>query len=110
MSTKTPLIPATAITREEAVALVETKWWEGQDDRDVALAQLGQALLCMPFDLFHAACERAAGQPIWTHEFASPGYVRKLVEGRERQESPMETLDAIMSESRAAPQEDDHEG
>ncbi len=92
------LIPSGEISKEDAEALAASRWWEGQSDRDVAMAQLGQDRLCMPFDLFHQACERAAGEPIWTHEFAHPNYVRKLVEGRERQEGPIETLDALLKE------------
>ena len=58
-----------SIGREAALALIETKWWEGKTDREVAEFQMSTAELCMPFDLFHKAIEKALGRPVFTHEF-----------------------------------------
>ena len=58
------------ITADQAIALAATKWWEGRDPRDVALFQLENRLLCMPFDVFHQAIEAALDRPVWTHEMA----------------------------------------
>jgi hypothetical protein len=38
--------------------------------RDRATFQLYEELLCMPFDVFHEAIEKALGRPVFTHEFA----------------------------------------
>jgi hypothetical protein len=59
------------ISREEAIALVETRWWETLSDRDIVAFQLFTPLLCMPFDKFHKAVESALKRPVFTHEFAS---------------------------------------
>lgn len=58
-----------SIDREKAIALWESKWWEGMDARDVAKFQLLTDELCMPFGDFHEAIEKALGRSVWTHEF-----------------------------------------
>lgn len=40
-------------------------------------------LLCMPFNIFHEAIEKALGRPVYTHEFRlnHAGLVQELLEG-----------------------------
>lgn len=57
------------ITKEQAIELAESGWWKDMDARDVATVQLFEPLLCMPFDEFHSAVEKALGRPVFTHEF-----------------------------------------
>jgi hypothetical protein len=57
------------MTREQALALIETKWWEGKTARQIVTFQLFEERLCMPFDLFHKSVEEALGRPVFTHEF-----------------------------------------
>lgn len=56
------------MTKEEAIKLSETKFWEDMPTYDVAMFQLWEDKLCMPFSVFHEALEKALGRPVWTHE------------------------------------------
>lgn len=57
------------LTREEALAIVESCIWEGWTHRERAEFQLQQRRLAMPFGVFHESVEKALGRPVWTHEF-----------------------------------------
>lgn len=57
------------LTREEAIAFGESKVYEGWTDRQIAEFQMEQSKLCVPFDVFHRAIEKALGRPVFTHEF-----------------------------------------
>lgn len=56
------------ITREQAIALGTSGWWVGRPAREVALFQMEAQLLCMPFNAFHEAIEKALDRPVFTHE------------------------------------------
>jgi hypothetical protein len=58
-----------SIGKEKAIALAESKWWEGKSHREIAEFQLFLEELCMPFDVFHEAIEKSLGRPVFTHEF-----------------------------------------
>lgn len=75
---KTP--PSTKITKAEAIEWVNRQWWHGLDARTVALAQLRQELLCMPFGDFHDAVEAAAGCSVWDVEFSDPKKLIAMIE------------------------------
>lgn len=55
--------------REAAIALAETKWWEGKTAREICDLQLFTVELVMPFDRFHEAVEECLGRGVYTHEF-----------------------------------------
>lgn len=57
------------LTKEEAIAFYDNKLWEDMDYKQKAIFQMQQDLLCMPFDVFHEAIEKALGRPVYTHEF-----------------------------------------
>lgn len=57
------------LTKEQAIALSESKFWEGMSHRDIAVFQMEARLLCMPFGVFHEAIEKALGRGVFTHEF-----------------------------------------
>jgi len=57
------------MTREEAISLSESKFWEGMTLRERAVFQINVPLLCMPFEVFHEAVEKTIGRPVFTHEF-----------------------------------------
>lgn len=61
------------MSREEAIKLAESGWWEHATPRQIAEFQLSERLLCMPFNKFHEAVEKALGRPVWTHEFGTAG-------------------------------------
>lgn len=56
------------MTKEEAIALAESKFWENMNLPERAKFQLFEPLLCMPFSVFHEALEFALGRPVFTHE------------------------------------------
>lgn len=57
------------ITKEIAMQLFESKFWEEMTLRERAEFQLFEPLLCMPFGIFHEAIEKTLGRPVYTHEF-----------------------------------------
>ena len=57
------------MTKEEAVALYNSKFWESLSFKERAKFQLFEKRLCMPFGVFHEAMEKTLGRSIWTHEF-----------------------------------------
>jgi len=59
------------VTREQAIAMSETGWWEDLPDSAVVAFQLFESRLCMPFSEFHKRLEGCLGRPVFTHEMAS---------------------------------------
>ena len=57
------------MTRDEAIALHDSKFWEAMSYEERAKFQLFERRLCMPFDVFHEAIEKTLGRPVYTHEF-----------------------------------------
>jgi len=57
------------MTKESAIALAESKFWEGMTHRQIAEFQMIEEKLCMPFSVFHEAVEKTLGRPVFTHEF-----------------------------------------
>jgi len=57
------------MTKENAIALAESKFWEGMTHRQIAEFQMCEEKLCMPFSVFHEAIEKTLGRPVCTHEF-----------------------------------------
>jgi hypothetical protein len=57
------------MTKEQAIKLWESKFWESMSFQDRAKFQLFEDMLCMPFDIFHEAVEKSLGRPVFTHEF-----------------------------------------
>lgn len=60
------------MTRDEAIALAESKWWVGKTAAEIFCFQINEQKLCMNFGDFHKATESALGRPVFTHEFANP--------------------------------------
>ena len=81
------------MNKEEAIALAETKWWEGKTDEEIAEFQIHEELFCCPFDIFHKAIETWLGRPVFTHEFAAPDALIAEKEGKTKSpQSPLESL------------------
>ena len=57
------------MTKEEALKLIDAKWWVGKTYREIAEFQMAEERLCCPFDIFHEAVEKTLNRPVWTHEF-----------------------------------------
>ncbi len=57
------------MNKEQAIKLYNSKFWEPMSYKDRAIFQLWEDKLCMPFNVFHEAIEKALGRPVFTHEF-----------------------------------------
>ncbi len=57
------------MTKEEAIALAGSGFWEHLTSEEIAKFQLFEEKLCMPFDVFHKSITEALGRPVYTHEF-----------------------------------------
>lgn len=89
------------LTREQAIALSETKFWEAMTPREIAEFQLHTECLCMPFDVFHEAMEKALGRPIFTHEFGlNPDGLKKELRGEAGPPTFEEIVNLIPAEKR----------
>lgn len=58
------------MTKDQAVRLANSRFWENLTFRERALFQLFEERLCMPFPVFQEAVEKSIGRPVFTHEFA----------------------------------------
>lgn len=56
------------MTKEQAIELSESGFWEHLTPRQVAEFQMSEKLICMPFSVFHEALEESLGRPVFTHE------------------------------------------
>lgn len=82
------------MTKTEAIKLAESKFWETMSFKERAIFQMFEEKLCMPFDVFHEAIEKALNRPVFTHEFGlNPEGLRKELLG----ESPAPTLEDIIN-------------
>ena len=57
-----------SIGKEAAIAMAESGWWIGREDKEVAKIGMFTKELCLPFSELHRALESALGIPVWTHE------------------------------------------
>jgi len=64
------------MNEKDAIKLAESNWWENKTPEEIVAFQLYEGKLCMPFDKFHEAVEKALKRPVWTHEFARPEILR----------------------------------
>lgn len=81
------------MTRDEAIALHDSKFWEAMSYEERAKFQLFEPLLCMPFGVFHEAIEKTLGRPVYTHEFGHMEGLRKELLG----EAPAPSMEEIIS-------------
>ena len=58
------------LTKEEAIKFSNEKTYEKMTHKQIAIFQISQEKLCMPFDVFHEAVEKTIGRSVFTHEFA----------------------------------------
>ena len=79
------------LTKEQAIAIYESRGWESWTDAEIVKLQLFQDYLCIPFDRYHEAIENVLGRPVWTHEFA----FRDLLIAEYKKEKPMPSFEDI---------------
>lgn len=88
------------ITREKAIELADSKWWEGKTPQEIVQFQLFTAQLCMPFPLFHKNVEEALNRPVFTHEFAFLDSLIKEFLGEKPAPSFEEIMELIPADKR----------
>lgn len=86
--------PDVPLTREQATELYNSHWWMGRDPYEVAMFQLTQGRLCMPWQDFHGIVEVALGRPVFTHEF---GLDRQGLIDELRGDRPTPTFSSVMA-------------
>ena len=87
------------MTREQAIKLYESGWWEPLGHPERAMFQMFEPLLCMPFAVFHEAVEKTLGRPVFTHEFAYPDSLRQEMLG-ERKAPTLDEIIALIPEDK----------
>ncbi len=88
------------MTQAEAEKLYESKFWEGMSYLELATFQLHERWLCMPFDVFHEAVEKALGRTVWAHEFARTQALRDELNGNRPAPTMQEIIDLIPADKR----------
>lgn len=83
------------MTKQEAMDLFETKFWETQSPKEIVAFQLFEDKLCMPFGVFHEATEKCLERPVFTHEFASMDLLRDEFNGITVKPSLTDIIDLI---------------
>ena len=81
--------------KETAIALAKSGWWERKYPEVVALAQLEEPLLCMPWEVFHRTVEDVLKRAVMTHEFAHPELLIKEIRGQRLQPTIEELLEQL---------------
>jgi len=82
------------MTKEQAIKLAESKFWENMELKDIAKFQLFEEKLCMPFGVFHNAIEKTLDRPVFTHEF---GLNVEDLKKELLKEKPMPTIEEIIN-------------
>ena len=82
------------LSKEEAIEFYESDKWKEWPARAIAGFQLFQEKLCVPFDVFHEAIEKALNRPVWTHGFGlnHDGLIAEYLG-----QSPAPTFEEIMN-------------
>lgn len=89
------------MTKEEAIKLAESGFWKEMTQREIAVFQMSERKLCMPFDVFHKALEESLGRPVFTHELGLnyEGVMKELM-GDAPAPTMQEIIDLIPAEKR----------
>ena len=74
------------ITKEKAIELYESNFWENLSDYEIAKFQLFTDKLCMPFEVFHKSISTVLNRPVYTHEFGLnyDGLVKEFLGEKEK--------------------------
>lgn len=89
------------MTREEAISLYNSKFWEGMSARDIAIFQLTEERWCMPLNVFHRALSEALGRDVYTHELAFPNHLMSELIGDKPRPTLKDILNLIPENKRA---------
>lgn len=83
------------LTKEQATAIYDAKWWEGKTHREIVEVQLYQKKLICPFSVFHEAMEGALGRPVQTIEFADSQQLKKEFAGEVKKPTFEEWVESL---------------
>ena len=61
------------MTKEQAQKLFDSGFWKNLSFEVIALFQIFEDKLCMPFDVFREAVEKTVGHEVQTFQFSSLG-------------------------------------
>lgn len=87
--------------KDEAIKLYEGGFWEELTVYEKVKFQLFEPLLCMPFEVFHAAVEEVLERPVYTHEFGINWEgLKKEFLGRQKPPSIEEIINLIPKDKR----------
>ena len=80
------------MTRQQAIDLHSTKWWEKATHEEIARFQIGERMCC-EWSVFHKAVEKTLGRSVYSHEFGFNwlGLRKELLEG-----GPAPTMEEII--------------
>lgn len=81
--------------KQTAIDLAKSNWWEKKYPEAVALAQLEEPLLCMPWEIFHKTVEEVLKRSVYTHEFADPELLIKEIRGQRLPPTVEELLEQL---------------
>lgn len=89
------------MTKDEAIKLAESGFWKDMTHREIAMFQMFEEKLCMPFEVFHEAVEKTLRRPVYTHEFGInyEGLKKELL-GEARPPTLREIIEMIPKEKR----------
>lgn len=90
------------MTKNEAIKLFDSRFWENMSYEERAKFQLFESKLCMPFGIFHEAMEKTLGRPVFTHEFGSKGTkgLKKELLGEKKSPTMEEIMNLIPKDKR----------
>ena len=88
------------MTRNAAIALAHSNWWDQATDEQIVRFQLFEDRLCMPFPRFHEAVEKVLKRSVWTHEFADQKRLQAEYLGDKPAPTFQEIMDQIPEEKR----------
>jgi len=88
------------LTREQAIALGESRVWESWTPEQIVKFQLFQDLLAIPFGKFHESMGKVLGRPVYTHEFAFRDELIKEYLGEKQTPTLEEIINLIPEEKR----------
>jgi hypothetical protein len=69
-------------TQQEAIDFYESNVWKNWSLEEIALFQLHQPKLCVPFVMFHESVEALLDRSVWTHELDNPENLLAEYKGR----------------------------
>lgn len=83
------------LTKQQAVELSRSNWWDVTGLAKAGFLQLNQPLLCMPFNKFHEAVSFLLGRSVYTHEFANSKNLIAEALGSKQSPSLQEIIDLL---------------